>query len=58
MRDLLTFPHRGQPRNDLAPGLRALVVDAHVNYDRVGEHEITILRILHGSMDAAAHLTP
>ena len=31
---------------------------AHVLYYLVGEREVTIVRILHGHMDAAAHFSP
>lgn len=58
MNDLRTHPHRGQGRDDLSPGLRAMSVEGHVVFYRVAEREITILRILHGNMDAEAHLSP
>lgn len=58
MRGLLTYPNRGHPRDDLSPGLRALLVEAHVVYYRTDDRTVTVVRILHGHMDAAAHLTP
>jgi len=54
MGDLRRFPFRGQPREQFSPGLRAMPVGAHVVYYRVSDDEVTVLRVLHGSMDAAA----
>ena len=54
MRGLIAHPDRGRPRDDFSPGLHALPVAAHVVYYRVDEREISIVRVLHGAMDAAA----
>ncbi|MGH2530704.1 MAG: type II toxin-antitoxin system RelE/ParE family toxin [Thermomicrobiales bacterium] len=56
MRGLLTYPDRGHPRNHLIPGLRALLVEAHVVYYLSDDRAVTVLRILHGQLDAAEHL--
>lgn len=58
MRGLLTYPDRGHPRDDVSPGLRALLVETHVVYYRVDDEAVTVRRILHGHMNAMAHLTP
>jgi toxin ParE1/3/4 len=54
MQGLLVHPHRGQQRDDLSPGMHSLTVSAHVLFYRIGEDDITIVRILHGAMDATA----
>jgi toxin ParE1/3/4 len=48
------FPHRGTPRNDLAPGLRTITYRRRtiIAYKVVGE-EIQIWHILHGGRDLA-----
>jgi toxin ParE1/3/4 len=54
MHGLLVHPFRGQPRDDLSSGLHGLTVSAHIVFYRVSERDVTIVRILHGAMDAAA----
>lgn len=54
MQALLIHPFRGLPRLDLAPSVHALPIAAHIVYYSVGDGEITILRVLHTAMDAAA----
>jgi toxin ParE1/3/4 len=51
MHGLLIHPYRGQSRDDLSPGLQALPVTSHLIFYRIGEREVTIVRILHGAMD-------
>jgi plasmid stabilization system protein ParE len=58
MQRLRAFPQLGQQRDDLAPGLRALSVETHVLYDQIGEGDVTILRVLHGHMDAPPLISP
>jgi len=53
LRDLIQFPARGPSRDDISTGLRGLPVEAHVIFYRVDEQAITVVRILHGAMDAA-----
>ena len=58
MERLRSHPFIGRARDDLVSGLRAYPVEAHVLYYEVGEREVIIVRILHGHMDATAHLSP
>jgi toxin ParE1/3/4 len=44
-------PELGRRRDELRPGLRSLVVKQHIVFYRIGESEITIVRIAHGRMD-------
>jgi toxin ParE1/3/4 len=47
--DLLTLhPFSGAPREDIAAGIRHLVVGAYLTLYRVGEDAVEILRVLHG----------
>jgi toxin ParE1/3/4 len=54
--DLVTFPQLGPPRDGLEAGLRHLIVGQHPIYDRIGDDEILVRRILHQSRDALAAL--
>ncbi|GLS41383.1 hypothetical protein GCM10010869_69800 [Mesorhizobium tianshanense] len=45
---LATYPFSGAPREDIAPGIRYLVVGEYLTLYRVGEDAIEILRLLHG----------
>lgn len=58
VQDLTRFPELGQIRDDLAPGLRSWVVQQHVVYYRADDQAVTVIRVLHGTMDAGAHLSP
>ena len=49
-------PQIGRAQDEIAPGLRSFPVRQHVIYYRVGTGTLTIVRILHGRMDAARHL--
>lgn len=47
--DLLTLhPFSGAPRDDIAPGIRHLVVGEYLSFYRVAEDAIEIVRALHG----------
>ncbi|MDX8459479.1 type II toxin-antitoxin system RelE/ParE family toxin [Mesorhizobium humile] len=47
--DLLTLhPFSGAPRDDIAPGIRHLVVGEYLTLYRVGRDAIEIVRVLHG----------
>ncbi|RWP32699.1 type II toxin-antitoxin system RelE/ParE family toxin [Mesorhizobium sp.] len=51
--DLLTLhPFSGAPREDIAPGIRHLVVGEYLT--RVGEDAVEILRVLHGRRNIEA----
>jgi toxin ParE1/3/4 len=56
-RNLETFPQRGAPRDDLAPGIRMLVIDgrAMVAY-RVEENRVRIVRVFYAGRDFANEL--
>lgn len=45
---LATYPYSGAPRDDIAPGIRHLVVGEYLTLYRVGEDAVEILRVLHG----------
>lgn len=53
---LTRFPNLGSSRDDIAPGLRSIPIEEHVVYYRVGPRSIIIVRILHGTVDAANQL--
>ncbi|RWM92525.1 MAG: type II toxin-antitoxin system RelE/ParE family toxin [Mesorhizobium sp.] len=53
--DLLTLhPFSGAPREDIAPGIRHLVVGEYLTLYRVGEDAVEILRVLHGRRNIEA----
>lgn len=54
--DLLSHPHLGATRVDIAPDLRNLPVGQHVIYYRVLDTSIRIVRILHVRMNPEEHL--
>lgn len=51
---LVAYPHSGPARDDLAPGLRAVVMGSYLAFYRVEGRTVTILRVLHGSRDITA----
>jgi toxin ParE1/3/4 len=54
---LREHPHIGRMRDDIAPGLRSFGVLEHTLYYRVTSGDtVTILRILHRTMDATQHV--
>lgn len=53
---LRSNPRVGRSRDDIAAGLRSYQIEEHVIYYRVVANAVTIVRILHGKMDASRHL--
>ena len=49
---LAQFPDLGRSREELAVGLRALLVAPHIVYYRVDDRTVTVVRILLQRMDA------
>lgn len=47
-------PGMGRPRDDLAPGLRSIVVEKYVVFFRATSDAVQVIRILHGSRDIDA----
>jgi toxin ParE1/3/4 len=45
------FPEMGRKRDELAPGLRSMVVEQYVLFYRVSATAVEVLRILHGARD-------
>lgn len=45
---LATYPHSGAARDDIAPGIRHLIVGEYLILYRVREDAIEIVRVLHG----------
>ncbi|TIP53395.1 MAG: type II toxin-antitoxin system RelE/ParE family toxin [Mesorhizobium sp.] len=53
--DLLTLhPFSGAAREDIAPGIRHLVVGEYLTLYRVGEDAVEILRVVHGRRNIEA----
>ncbi len=48
LEQLVRHPHSGMPREDLAPGLRHLVIGRYLAFYRVTEDAIEVVRVLHG----------
>ena len=48
-------PLIGRSRDEIAPNLRSHTIQQHVIY-RVAVETVTVLRVLHGKMDAARHV--
>ncbi|WP_348641972.1 type II toxin-antitoxin system RelE/ParE family toxin [Mesorhizobium sp. B2-4-19] len=51
---LASFPSSGAPRDDIAPGIRHLVVGDYLTLYRVNDDVIEILRVLHGRRNIEA----
>jgi toxin ParE1/3/4 len=51
IRLLSTQPRIGRPRDDLAPGVRSIVIGQYILFYRASDSEVVVLRILHGSRD-------
>jgi toxin ParE1/3/4 len=49
-------PLIGRSRDEIAPNLRSHTIQQHVIYYRVEVETVTVLRVLHGKMDAARHV--
>jgi toxin ParE1/3/4 len=47
-RQLARFPFSGRARDDIASGVRCLVVGSYLTLYSIGDEAITILRVLHG----------
>lgn len=54
---LLSNPRLGRSKDEIRPGLRSYQVQQHVIYYRFGDDMVTVVRVLHESMDAAQHLS-
>jgi toxin ParE1/3/4 len=52
--DMRRFPLTGAPRPQLAPGLRVIFKGSYAIYYLPRDGEIVVVRVLHGSRDAAA----
>jgi len=50
------FPEMGRTREELAPGLRSVIVGQYVLFYRVTPAAIEVIRILHGARDIEAAL--
>jgi toxin ParE1/3/4 len=48
---LAALPELGRPRNDLAVGLRSILVGRHLVFYRRSAARITVSRVLHSSTD-------
>lgn len=51
---LASFPSSGAPRDDIAPGIRHLVIGEYLTLYRVAGDAIQILRVLHGHRNIEA----
>jgi toxin ParE1/3/4 len=49
-------PLVGRSRDEIAPNLRSYNIQHHVIYCRVTTQTVTVLRVLHGKMDATRHV--
>ena len=49
-------PLIGRSRDEIAPNLRSHTIQQHIIYYRVEGETVTVLRVLHGKMDAAQHV--
>ena len=49
-------PLIGRSRDEIAPDLRSYSIQQHIIYYRVAAETVTVLRILHGKMDAAQRM--
>lgn len=55
---LAWYPDLGRPRDDLRRGVRIHPVGEHVVYYLVDDTTVTIVRVLHGRMDAVGKVEP
>ena len=51
---LVVYPSSGPLRDDIAPGIRHLVIGEYLTFYRVGEDAVEILRVLHGRREIEA----
>jgi toxin ParE1/3/4 len=56
LEELRDMPGIGAPRGDIAAGLRARLVGKHIVFYRESKTTVTIIRVLHQSMDPGLHL--
>jgi toxin ParE1/3/4 len=49
-------PFQRRPRNDIRVGLRAVIISPYALFDRVGENEVEVVRVLHQRRDLPAIL--
>lgn len=56
LRALAEFPRKGADYSPVMPGMRRLLVGKHAAFYRIKDDHIRIVRVLHQSMDSAAHL--
>jgi toxin ParE1/3/4 len=55
--DSLSFmPERYREREELQPGLRAVLVEKYLLFYRVDNRTVSIIRVLHGARDIAAEM--
>ena len=52
------FPEMGRARDELAPGVRSVLVKPYVLFYRVTATAVEILRILHGAQDIESIMRP
>ncbi len=55
LEELRDMPGIGAPRGDIAAGLRAHPVEKHIVFYRESKTAVTIVRVLHQSMDPGPH---
>ena len=48
---LLVMPEMGRKREDLAPGVRSIVIGRYIVFYRLSEDRVELVRILHTSRD-------
>src|SRR5689334_9109804 len=56
LQELVTFPLRGRPRDELFSGCRSRLVEHHQIYYFVESDVINVVRILHERQDPANHI--
>ena len=55
---LQASPEIGSTREDIDQGLRAYLVGSHIIFYRSDKDVLSVVRVLHQSMDATRHLSP
>jgi toxin ParE1/3/4 len=53
---LVRFPESGRRRDDLAAGLRQVLVDRWLVFYQIEGDRIGVVRVLHGSRDLPSHI--
>jgi toxin ParE1/3/4 len=54
LQSLARHPYLGRARNEIAAGVRSLVIQRHIILYRIEDDAIRVLRIVHASMDLRA----